>query len=50
MVDTTFLKCSDFIGKSSETKPIEGVGDGDTLYEVDTKKNYIYYDGEWYEM
>lgn len=50
MIDTAFLKCSDFIGKSDEVKPIEDVGDGDTFYEVDTKKTYIYYDGTWYEM
>jgi hypothetical protein len=39
-----------YIGKSDEPKPTTGVKAGETLYEVDTKKSYIYYSGQWYEV
>ncbi len=39
-----------YIGKSTEEKPVNGVKSGATLYEVDTKKAYIFYDGQWWEV
>lgn len=39
-----------YIGKSTEAKPIDGVKTGETLFEVDTKKSYIFYDGQWWEV
>ena len=39
-----------YIGKSTDDKPVTGVKNGETLYEVDTKKSYIFYNGEWYEV
>ena len=39
-----------YIGKSTEDKPTSGVKDGEGLYEVDTKKSYIFYDGQWWDM
>ena len=38
------------IGKSTENKDLDDVRDGETLYLVDTKQIFIYYDGQWYEM
>ena len=47
----------DYIGLASDTKPtkesgslVEGVNNGDTFYEVDTGKKYIFLDGTWYVM
>ncbi len=39
---------TDYIGLSTEDKPIENVVNGTTLYEVDTGNFYIYYKGTWY--
>ena len=39
-----------YIGKSTDVKPVEGVLNGETFYEVDTKKAYIFYDGGWYDL
>lgn len=39
-----------YIGKSTEEKITTGVKEGETLYEVDTKKSYIFYDGQWWEV
>ena len=39
-----------YIGKSTEEKPLRGVKNGETLYIVDIKKAYIFYDGEWWEV
>ena len=39
-----------YIGKSTEDKPVAGVKNGETLYEVDTKKSYIFYGGQWWEV
>ena len=39
----------DYIGKSTETKPVD-VPEGSVFYEVDTKMKYILYDGEWWQM
>lgn len=43
-------------GLSSDTKPagadeigVNGANSGDTFYEVDTKKNYVFHEGTWYE-
>lgn len=37
-----------YIGKSTEEKPIAGVKDGESLYLVDTKEAFVFYDGEWW--
>ena len=37
-----------YIGKSTEEKPITGVKNGETLYIVDTKEVFIFYNGEWF--
>ena len=39
-----------YIGKSTEEKITSGVKEGETLYEVDTKKSYIFYDGQRWEV
>ena len=46
------ISAADYIGKSTEQKPQlqDGAKDGETLYEVDTKKAYIFYDGDWWEV
>lgn len=42
-----------FMGLSSESKPMptenRKVSDGVIFYEVDTSKEYVFYDGQWYE-
>ncbi len=38
-----------YIGLSTEEKP-DSAKDGECLYEVDTKKVYICYNNEWWEM
>ena len=38
-----------YICKSTEPKPTTGVKSGEALYEVDTKKTYIWYDGQWWD-
>lgn len=40
----------DFVRLAGEEKPITGVEDGSTLYEVDTQVLYIFYKGTWYEQ
>ncbi len=37
-----------YIGKSTEEKPIIGVKNGETLYIVDTGEAFIFYDGQWW--
>lgn len=39
-----------YIGESTEVKPTEGVKNGETFYEVDTRKSYIFYSGEWWPV
>lgn len=46
-----------YIGQQDDTKPtnqqgslVEGVNNGDTFYEVDTAKTFIFYEGDWYDM
>lgn len=39
-----------YIGKSTEQKPTDGVKPGETLYLVDTKQILIFHDGQWWEM
>lgn len=38
------------IGKSTEEKDLEDVRPGETLYLVDTKQIFIFYDGQWWEI
>ncbi len=38
-----------YIGKSTEEKPTTAK-DGECFYEVDTKKSYVFYAGEWWDM
>lgn len=40
----------DFVRLAGEEKPITGVEDGSTLYEVDTQVLYIFYKGIWYNQ
>lgn len=40
----------DFVRLAGEEKPITGVEDGSTLYEVDTQVLYIFYKGTWYNQ
>ena len=42
--------CKEYVGLSSEDKPTEGVGDGSTFLELDTKKAFMYMNGSWYEL
>lgn len=37
-----------YIGKSTEEKPVTGVKNGETLYIVDTGDAFIFYNGEWW--
>ena len=46
----TFEVADDYIGLSTEEKPIEDVRDGSTLLEVDTGDTYIFYEGAWYKQ
>ena len=46
----TFEVADDYIGLSTEEKPIEDVNDGSTLLEVDTGYSYIFYEGVWYKQ
>ncbi len=46
-----------YIGLYTDTKPTQqsgsltdGVNNGDTFYEVDTAKTFIFYEGDWYDM
>lgn len=38
-----------WIGTSEEDKPVTGVADGSTFYEVDTGKTFILYSSTWYD-
>ena len=38
-----------YIGKSTEPMPTTGIKSGETLYLVDTKKAFIWYDGQWWD-
>lgn len=40
---------TDYVGLDEE-KETEGVCDGSTFYAVDTKKLYVFYHEEWYEV
>ena len=46
----TFEVADDYIGLSTEEKPIDDVKDGSTLLEVDTGCSYIFYQGNWYKQ
>ena len=46
-----------YIGLKTDDKPSgessylkDGVNNGDTFYEVDTAKTFIFYEGDWYDM
>lgn len=46
-----------FIGSHEDTKPTqasssltEGINNGDTFFEADTGKTFIFYEGTWYDM
>ena len=39
----------DIVILSTETKPTENLKNGSTLYEVDTTKLYVWYNGSWYD-
>ena len=38
-----------YVGKSTETKPTN-VPEGSEFFEVDTKKAFMFYDGDWWPM
>lgn len=40
----------DFVCTSTDDKPTEGIITGSTLWEYDTKKAYIFADGDWREL
>lgn len=39
-----------WIGKSTEEKPITGVKDGETLYLVDKGQAFVFYNGNWWPI
>lgn len=39
----------DIVILSTESKPTENLKNGSTLYEVDTTKLYVWYNGSWYD-
>lgn len=39
----------DIVILSTEGKPTENLKNGSTLYEVDTAKLYVWYEGSWYD-
>ena len=39
----------DIVILSTEEKPTENLKNGSTLYEVDTAKLYVWYEGSWYD-
>lgn len=39
----------DIVILSTELKPTENLKNGSTLYEVDTTKLYVWYNGNWYD-
>lgn len=39
----------DIVILSTESKPTENLKNGSTLYEVDTAKLYVWYNGSWYD-
>lgn len=51
MVELNFKSMQyNYVGKSTETKPVTNVPDATTFYEVDTKQMFIFYEGEWFPM
>lgn len=38
----TYDKCYAFCGLSTDTKPTEGVGNGSTFFEMDSKKRFMF--------
>lgn len=51
MVEVAFGEIPhEYIGKSTEIKPTEGERDASTFYEVDTRRMFIFYAGEWFPM
>lgn len=49
---TTHDRCYEYRGMSSDTKPVQGVGNGSVYFEIDTGKVFMFdYDGQtWYEI
>lgn len=46
-----------YVGSQDDDKPttqqgslMDGVNNGDTFFEVDTGKTFMYYEGDWYDM
>lgn len=39
----------DIVSLSTEPKPTKNLKNGSTLYEVDTARLYIWYEGNWYD-
>lgn len=39
---TTFDRCYDYRGLSSDEKPTKGVGNGSVFYEMDTQEVYMF--------
>lgn len=46
-----------YLGSKTDTKPTgesgslkDGVNNGDTFFEVDSGKTFIFYEGDWYNM
>ena len=40
--DGDLTKRAEYYGKSTDTKPIDGVNNADILYEMDTKKVFLF--------
>ena len=40
----------EFICASTDVKDITDIPDGSTLWEYDTKKGYVFADGDWREV
>ena len=38
----------EYRGLSTWTRPTEGVETGDQLYEIDTRKVFVFAEGNWY--
>lgn len=49
-INPSLKSVADYIGLSTEEKPLTDVVDGSTLLEVDTATAYIFYDGAWYAL
>lgn len=49
-VNPNLKTVADYIGLSSDEKPITDVVDGSTFFEVDTATGYIFYEGAWWAL